>query len=212
LAVIVAASAPLPPNGFDPLPAARIARTQAQLARMDLMEKTARAAVLGYCSSSPDFIAQGVNVAANVAQTPAVVMPSVTSSSTVTNSGSGVLDSSLQNQPVAPTVVPMSESVPNPPQYGPLTLQTSRGSNGGSKAWCTVTQPTGRARQQVPAGIGPQWGDPFMRTVLAQTAGTTSPGAAIVSWMQQHGALAAALFVGGLLVAGAAMGGSRKGR
>ena len=208
--MIVAASAPLPPNGFDPLPAARIARTQAQLARMDLMEKTARAAVLGYCSGSPDFLALGLNVAADVAQTPTVVMPSVTSSSTVTNSGSGVLDGSSQNQPVAPTVVPMSESVPNPPQYGPLTLQNVRGSNGGSNGWCAVTQP-GRARQQAPAGIGPQWGDPFMRTVLASSVSTNGAGGGIVSWMQQHGALAAALFVGGLLVAGAAMNG-RKGR
>jgi len=208
--VIVAASAPLPPNGFDPLPAARIARTQAQLASMDLREKTARAAVLGYCSATPDFLALGLNVAADVAQTPTVVMPSVTSSSTVTNSGSGVLDGSSQDQPVAPTVVPMSEAVPNPPQYGPLTLQTLRGSNGGSNAWCAVTQ-SGRARQNVPAGIGPQWGDPFMRTVLASSVSTNGAGGGIVSWMQQHGALAAALFVGGLLVAGAAMNG-RKGR
>ena len=203
--MIVAASAPLPPNGFDPLPAARIARTQAQLASMDLREKAARAAVLGYCRYTPDLTQGSFNLAVDVAQTPMVVMPSVTSSSTVTSSGSGVLDGSSQNQPVAPTVVPMNESVPNPPQYGPLTLQNVRS----VPQWCAVTRP-GRARQQVAAGIGPQWGDPFMRTVLAST--TASSGDGVVSWMQQHGALAAALFVGGLLVAGAAMSGPRKGR
>ena len=204
--MIVAANAPLPPNGLNPLPAARIARTQATLASMDLLEKTARAAVLGYCSSSPDFLAQGLAVAANVAQTPAVVMPSVSSSSMVTSWGSGVLDGSSQDDAVSPTVVPMGEAKPNAPQYGPLTLQATRSAQG----WCAVTQAR-QARQRVPSGTGPQWGDPFMLTVLAASS-ATSPGAAIVSWIQQHGALAATLFVGGMLVAGAAMSGSRKGR
>lgn len=202
--MIVPASAPLPPNGYDPLPASRIARTQAQLARMDLQEKTARAAVLGYCRATPDVTGQGFNLAADIFQTSTVAIPSVTSSSTVTSSGSGVLDGSSQSQPVSPTVVPMSEAVPNPPQYGPLTLQNTRSAQG----WCAVTQPR-RARQTVPAGIGPQWGDPFSRTVAASAA--TSVGTAVVAWIEQHTGLAAALFVGGLLVAGAAMG-SRKGR
>ena len=94
--MIVAANAPLPPNGLNPLPAVVIARTQAELAWMDVAEKTARAAVLGYC---------------------------------------------------------------NPTQ----------------------------AEAPVSAAVG-------------------------VSWIEQHGALAATLFVGGLLVAGAAMGSSKKGR
>lgn len=214
--MIIPASAPLPPNGFDPLPAARITRTQAELASMDLREKTARAAVLGYCHSAIAPLAStgaargspfltGFNLLANIFRTPTVALPVVTSSSTVTSSGSGVLDGSSQDQPVSPTVVPMGEATPNPPQYGPLTLQNTRNVQG----WCAVTQPR-NATQPVAAGTGPQWGDPFSRTVLAST--TASTGGAILSWMQEHGALAATLFVGGLLVAGAAMGSRRKGR
>ena len=205
--MIVAANGPLPANGFDPVPAARIARSQAELARMDFREKTARAAVLGYGRAIPDPTGQGFNLAADVAQTPMVALPVVTSSSTVTNWGSGVLDGSSQDQPVSPTVVPMGEAVPNPPQYGPLNLQNTRNAPG----WCAMTQP-GRARQTVPAGIGPQWGDPFSRTVLASASSPAKPGAAVVGWIGQHGALAAALFVGGLLVAGAAMSGRKGGR
>jgi hypothetical protein len=159
---------------------------------MDLLEKTARSAVLGYCtsSSSPD-----------VAQTPTVPVPNVTSSSTVTSSGSGVLDGSSADEAVSPTVVPMGQATLNPPQYGALTLQSSQ-----PQGSCAVTR-RARPRQQAPAGAGPQWGDPFMRTVLA----SSSPGGALVSWIEQHPGLAAALFVGGLLVAGRAMSGARKG-
>jgi len=200
--VLVATSSPLPPNGLNPLPAQRT-RAQAQLARMDLLEKTARSAVLGYCSSSPDFTAQSSNVAAQVTQTPAATVPTVTSSSTVTSSGSGVLDGSSADEPVSPTVVPMGQATPNSSQYGALTVQ----GNGTTQGSCAVTRRS-RPRQQAPAGSGPQWGDPFMRTVLA----SSSPGAALVSWIEQHPGLAAALFVGGLLAAGTALSGSKKGR
>ena len=104
---------------------------------MDLREKSARAAVLGYCSAIPDArryrFTVPLNLLADIFQTPTVTLPSVTSSSTVTSSGSGVLDGSAQDQAVAPTVVPMSGAVPNPPQYGPLTVQNVRSVKAGAR-------------------------------------------------------------------------------
>jgi hypothetical protein len=192
--MLVSSNSPLPTNSQSPISADRIARQRAQMARIDSAEKAARFAVLGFCTSPKSYGKLGLNIMADAFQTPKTPVPNATTSSLVTASGSGVLDSSPYMSPPAPKVVPIDGSgdgVPNDPQFMPLTLQLTRPT---SSYVCPVDSPDSFTAGQ---GQAPSWGDGFARpgAPVVQNAG------GFVQWVKDNPLLSGALALGAIALA-----------
>jgi hypothetical protein len=192
--MLVPSNSPLPTNSQTPISARRIARGRRHLDRIDRAEKLARFGVLGFCAPPQSFSSLGFNVQSDAYQTPQVVVPNATSSSLVTSSGSGVLDSSPYQAPPQPTVIPINgdgAGVPNDPEHMPLTLQLTRAR---SSYICPLD------REQIPdtaMGESPEWGDSFARP----GAPALQPVGGLTQWVKDHPLLAGALALGALALA-----------
>jgi hypothetical protein len=193
--MLVPSNSPLPTNSQTPISAARIARSQAYLAAVDRAEKLARFGVLGFCAP-PTSYGPSMNVMADVYQTPQVPVPNSTSSSLVTSSGSGVLDTSSNIGGPAPQVVPIDgtgQGVGNDPEYGPLTLQMRRPA--GNLMCPTETynySSVGNGKE------APAWGDAFGTPFPLASV----PSAGFMAWVKANPLLSGALILGALAVAG----------
>lgn len=193
--MLVPSSSPLPTNSQTPMSAQRIARQRAQMARVDRAEKIARFGVLGFCAPAISYGALGLNIMADAYQTPQVPVPNVTSSSLVTSSGSGVLDSSANLAPPQPTVIPIDGSgdgVPNDPEYLPLTLQMRRAPG---YAMCPTQEFL--YRDAVDSSQAPDWGD--AQGFALSLPPSSSNG--ILGWIKANPLLSGALILGGLAIA-----------
>jgi len=108
-------------NGLNPPSAAKVARDNASLARMNNAAALAKAAVLGYCVAPASYADGGVNLVSDVSQTQSLTQGAM---STVPPgaSGSGAGGYGSVDVVTGPTVVPMGQigAIP-PPSYPPLT-------------------------------------------------------------------------------------------
>lgn len=223
--MIVSTSAPLPVNGQTPISAARIARSQAALLRIDVAEKLARFAVLGYCNDPGSYWPLGVNVMNDVAKNPMTPVPTVTATgSTVGQRGLPTVGPEAASAVVVPIDGTGSAIIP-PPSYLPLTtnqgpgvpiippwmmggfrLRPLRQPSVGTPATADMIAAYGGA--PVP-GVAATWGDalaflpspaPGCGCSAGSAGGAAGSAGGILGFVKDHAGLIA-LVVGGLVLA-----------